>query len=181
MQKRSDHIEEFLAMGPTVCSGLTKLVFDYSDVSYAAHNSNTITTGAVNKLAKACPKLKKVSLPDNSSLGDVALTNLLARCPHLTHVELSGRRGSITSEALDAIRENPEWAPNLKKLRIGGSRSSEKQWLKEMRDLTRARPNLVVDLVSTSERKKYGDWEVETYHTSYKKGREVKSWLGSYY
>ena len=37
----SQHIDDVVFMGPSVCGGITEFTFVYSDVSYNAHNSKS--------------------------------------------------------------------------------------------------------------------------------------------
>lgn len=43
--------------------------------------------------------------------------------------------------------------------------------MKTMRAVTKQRDKLLVQLVSVSERKKWGDWELEVHSENYRKGR----------
>ena len=178
MTRSSYHIDDLLAMGPKVCGNLTDFIFKYEDVSYGAHNSASILSDeGVVRLAKACPKLKKVQLQSATSFTDQSLLAFFEHCPGLTSLEISGQNGysKIHGSSIDALRQKPSWVPILKKLLLPGS-YDEKKFLKPVRDLTKAREGLVVKLVSVSETKKWGDWELEKYFTTYKKGRKQSLW-----
>lgn len=165
-----------MALGAGICGSLWKFIFEYTDVSYDAKNSAKLTTQAVVRPAKACPKLRRVELPAATEVGEDALLALFEHCPALTYLELSGSsRGSrgngITGTSLDALRENPEWAPKLKTL-ILGEKDDNKEFMKAMRALGKERQAMTITLVRRSEEKKWGDWELEAIKQNYKKGRK---------
>ncbi|KAL8830058.1 MAG: hypothetical protein Q9191_001651 [Dirinaria sp. TL-2023a] len=179
--RSSDHIDAILAIGPNVCGKLTDFIFEYKDTSYDAHNSaSSLTDQAVVRLAKACPKLKKVQLQAADSLTDQPLLAFFEHCLNLTLLEITGTSRSsnnVEGSSLEALRQNPSWVPSLKTLLLPScSSDKEKEFLKPVRDLTKARQGLVVKLVSVSETKKWGDWELEKYSTTYKKGRQQNPW-----
>lgn len=74
-------------------------------------------------------------------------------------------------EALKIILQHPEWAPKLQKLRI--EEQDKKSWMKEMRELFKARPRLKIELVRVNEEKKWGDWELYILSQVYQKGRQL--------
>ncbi|KAF1851085.1 uncharacterized protein K460DRAFT_401112 [Cucurbitaria berberidis CBS 394.84] len=165
------HIEDILAMRPKICRDLTEFKFVYGDVSYDANNgAKGLTDTAVINLAKHCPKLRKIYLPDTTSLSGEALLRLLASCPALTYVEMTGSR--MTATLFEIFQQHPEWVPKLKTLRLTDPHQDTK-FMKAMRELGRDRPNLKVELVSTSQEKNWGDWDLKVYHTTYMNGRKV--------
>lgn len=149
----------------------------YKDVSYDAKNKAELTTDVVVRLAKACPKLRKIELQAAYDVGEDALLALFENCPALTHLELTSLSGGngITGTSLDALRENPEWAPRLKKL-IVGENEDNKDFMKAMRALGKAREAMTITLLRRQEYKKWGDWELDVYATDYKKGRKYSKW-----
>ncbi|RSL52347.1 hypothetical protein CEP53_008110 [Fusarium sp. AF-6] len=169
------HVEDILALGPGVCGGLWQFIFQFKDVSYDAKNKASLTTDAVVRLAKACPKLRKIELPGAGNVGEDGLLALFEHCPALTHLDLSkfgcpvGGHG-ITGTSLDALRENPEWAPKLKKLLL--AKDDNKEFMKAMRALGKERPAMIITLMSRSEEKKWGDWQMVAIKQNYKKGRK---------
>ncbi|RSL91514.1 hypothetical protein CEP51_000149 [Fusarium floridanum] len=167
------HVEDILALGPGVCGGLWQFIFEYTDVSYDAKNSAELTTQVVVRLAKACPKLRRIELQAATEVGEDALLALFENCPALTYIELSGlgHGNDITGSSLDALRENPEWAPKLKTL-VLGERDEKKEFMKAMRALGKERQAMTITLISRMEVKKWGDWELETRKQDYKKGRK---------
>jgi hypothetical protein len=127
-------------MGKPVCHGLKSQLFEYSDVSYGAHNDRTgLTDGVVAALAKACPSLAKIQLQGSSTLGGETLIALFQYCPDLQFLEVTGTSGNpeVTGHACDVIRENPSWAPRMKAIACRGQSNSKVP--KAMRDLSRAR------------------------------------------
>ncbi|KAK4118020.1 hypothetical protein N657DRAFT_629069 [Parathielavia appendiculata] len=175
------HIEQLASLGPSICRNLTHFEFSYSDVSYTAHNANKLTDDAAARLARMCPSLRVVQLQgaDADRLTDATVTAFLANCPNLTSIEITGERaaGAIKEAFFDALREHPNWAPKLKTLRIPGcgSLAHQGRWMKAMRALSRERETLVIELVSVSQVKKWGDWELETFQDKYRKGK-VQPW-----
>ncbi|RSL50012.1 hypothetical protein CEP54_012163 [Fusarium duplospermum] len=170
------HVDDILALGPGVCGGLWQFIFQFEDVSYDAKNKASLTTDVVVRLAKACPKLRKIELPGAGSVGEDALQALFEHCPALTHLEISkhghgiGGNG-ITGTSLDALRENPEWAPKLKKL-ILTKDDQNKSFMKAMRALGKERQAMTITVISRDEEKKWGDWELDITKQDYKKGRK---------
>ncbi|KAJ4182385.1 hypothetical protein NW755_010433 [Fusarium falciforme] len=167
------HVDDILALGPGVCGILWRFIFEYKDVRYDAKNSAKLTTQAVVRLAKACPKLWRIELQAATEVGEDALLALFENCPALTYLELSGISlgNDITGTSPDALRENPEWAPKLKTL-ILGEKDDKKEFMKAMRALGKEIRAMTVTLVSRHEEKKWGDWELVTTKQSYKKGRK---------
>ncbi|KAF4581096.1 antagonist of mitotic exit network domain protein [Ophiocordyceps camponoti-floridani] len=153
-------------------------MFRFQDVGYQAHNENQMTDAAATQLARVCPKLRVVKLQgaQSSRLTDASLIGFLSNCPYLSSLEISGLRdqGIVKDSSFDALRENPTWAPKLKTLRIprcgDGTYKGRTSYMKAMRALTREREKLVVELVNVSQRKKWGDWELEESHERYRKG-----------
>lgn len=141
-------------------------------MSYDAQNdARDITDAAIISFASACPNLTKFELPC-SKLKDESLIALFSNCPNLTHVEVTGggARRNIRGDAFNALRDNEAWAPLLKKL-IVPNNTEDKVYMKAMRELGRARPDLVIELAETSELKKWGDWVLVNDYNVYKKGR----------
>lgn len=134
--------------------------------------ARSLTDTALSRLARRCPKLKKLILPGTHSLSDTSLFTLLSSCPDMTHLEITG--STMTHNAFATLQAHPTWAPKLKKLRLA-DHSGNAKFIKAMRELGRERPDLTIELVSTSQVKKWGDWELEVSCTTYKKGRKFVS------
>lgn len=161
---------------------IANFIFKYSDVSYDAKNdAKGLTNAGVIRLAEGLPNLKQVMLPSASNVTDDGLIGLLKNCPKLTTVEVSGHSGyhaTFSDKAMTKLQENPHWAPKLKSLIIGET-DSNKEFMKAMRACTKERDKLVVTLITRSEVKKWGDWELESIAHDYKKGRKFESgWKG---
>jgi hypothetical protein len=132
-----------------------------------------LTNAGITNLALRCPKLKKLYLPGTSGLGDESLLTLLENCPELNHMEITstGRGNSMFSNAaFETIQQHPEWATKLKKLRI-----SARPFAKPLKELSKERPALAFELVSTTEEKKWSDWELEESFVTYKAGKKAKN------
>lgn len=175
----SQHIHELTSIGPRLCGGLTHFEFNFKDVSYDANNSaQELTDKAVIHVTKLCPKLRFVQLQGTSGLQDITLEALF-NCTDISYVELtthsSHGNSQLDGSALDKLREHPHWGTKLKKLRLPdqdtacGGRDS---LTRAVRALTKERDKLLVQLVSVSECKKWGDWELEVSHTNFRKGRK---------
>ncbi|KAJ4328403.1 hypothetical protein N0V84_001086 [Fusarium piperis] len=170
------HVDDILALGPGVCGGLWQFIFEYKDVSYSAMNNNALTTDAVVRLAKACPKLRRIELQEACDVGEDALLALFENCPALTHLELTATGQKLNGTSLDALRQNPELAPKLKKL-ILGKLDDNKEFMKAMRALGKERLAMTITLLCRIEVKIWGDWQLEELKTNYKKGRkQPDSW-----
>ncbi|KAI4252690.1 MAG: hypothetical protein L6R42_007869, partial [Xanthoria sp. 1 TBL-2021] len=158
-----------------ICGNLTAFIFNYDDVSYGARNSaSSLTDEAVVRLAKACPKLKKVQLQGATSLTEEALTAFSRYCANLTSLEITKSRGTsskFSGAALEALQLEPDRLPQLKKLILTKPSERNTRFMKAMRSLTRDRTELTIQLVNMYEYKKWGDWELEKMSYTYKKGR----------
>ena len=155
-------------------------MFTFDDVSRGAHNdAKGVTDEAVIRLAHLCPNLKYVQLQGTSGLGDSSLTAFFQHCPKLLQLEItefsSGSMSTLRGTAFDALRENPDWAPKLKKLRVASpedAQVSDRQLMKPMRALSKEREKLLIQLVTVRESKKWGDWELEVMWYDYRNGRK---------
>ncbi|KAK7428190.1 hypothetical protein QQZ08_005256 [Neonectria magnoliae] len=177
-----DHIDDIIALGSLVCKSLTQFISKHADVSYDSPpgGAQLLTTDAVVRLVKACPNLRIVQLQATRLIADKGLLGLFKYCPKLTLVEVTGpsRDSSkiLSGQALDELRENPQWAPKLKML-ILGETESNKEFMKAMRALTKEREKLVVRLLQRSEEKNYGDWDLVESRIDYQNGRKKpKKW-----
>jgi len=133
-----------------------------------------VTDEGIKRLARGCRNLKKISLPggSGSSMGDEGLIHLLTFCRDITHLEFSGR--GVTEAAFQQMAGNSDLAPNLKKLRLD-DQSSNKNYMRSMREFGRSRPTLPIELVHRSHYKKYDSWYMSTSHTTYVNGRKVST------
>ncbi|KAI4923057.1 uncharacterized protein J4E92_007809 [Alternaria infectoria] len=170
-----NHIDDILFLGPKVCDVLTEIHFQYVDTDYDAHNDCLVTDEGIKRLARGCRNLKKISLPGGGrSMGDEGLIHLLTFCHDITHLEFSG--GGVTEAAFQQMAANSDLAPNLKKLRLD-DQSSDKNFMRGMREFGRSRPTLPIELVHRSHYKKYDSWYMSTSHTTYTNGRKVSTSL----
>ncbi|KAL1871760.1 hypothetical protein Plec18167_006910 [Paecilomyces lecythidis] len=177
---KDQHINELTLMGPRICKSLTHFEFLFDDVSYDAKNSaEELTDKAIIHLAELCPNLRFVQLQGTSGLQDITLEALFNNCANISHVELTthSRHGNsrLDGSALDKLREHPHWGTKLKKLRLPSQDTrcdGRDSFTRAVRALTKERNKLLVQLVSVSEVKKWGDWELEVYHTNFRKGRK---------
>lgn len=151
-------------------------MFSFENVGYGAHNSaEDLTEEAVILLAKACPNLDHVQLQGTSRLGDKALTALFENCPRLIRLDIPlhsrpGNGGCMLGTALEALRMNPQWCPELERLRLPQQNDS-KAFMKSMRAVSRERHKLEIQLTNVYEYEKWGDWELSVTHENYQKGR----------
>ncbi|KAH0594561.1 hypothetical protein MHUMG1_07912 [Metarhizium humberi] len=111
---------------------------------------------------------------------DAMLIAFLSNCPKITYLELSGPASSkITQASFDALLAHPNWAPKLKTLSIpppGPYVKREKAWLKALCAVSKERQMLTIQVTSISEQKKWGDWELTTSATEYRKGKKLRVW-----
>ncbi|CAG9988091.1 unnamed protein product [Clonostachys byssicola] len=175
---QDEHINELISLGPHICRNLTHFEFGYSDVNYGAKNSaEELTDEAVIRLVELCPKLRRMQLQGTSGLKDITLEAIFEYCPNISYVEITtasrGGFNGLNGSALDTLREHPDWGTKLKTLRLPkpDSCSGRDPLTRAVRALTKERNKLSVQLVSVSERKKWGDWELEIYHALFRKGR----------
>lgn len=172
----SKHIDDLIAMGPRVCASLWHLEFNYEDVSYGATNSaRELTTEAVVRLARSCPKLRRLQLQDANKVDtNAALLALLENCPELTWLELSGR-SDVSAATFEHLLGRPDLAVKLRTLRVQDPRhldnTVKKEFMKTFRDFSRARDKLTIGFTSFEQYKKWGDWELESRCENYRKGR----------
>jgi hypothetical protein len=176
----SQHIYELTSVGPRLCRSLTHFEFHFEDVSYDAENSaQELSDQAVIHLTKLCPKLRFVQLQGTSGLQDITLEALFKNCADISYVEITThtRDGNsrLDGSALDQLREHPRWGTKLKLLRLPNQDTKcdgRDSLTGAVRALTKERDKLLVQLVSVSELKKWGDWELEVWHTNFRKGRK---------
>ncbi|KAM0229435.1 hypothetical protein ACHAPO_009978 [Fusarium lateritium] len=140
----------------------------------AKNDAKDVTDEAVVRLAKGLPKLRTFSLPGTTKVGDEGFLALVSNCPDLRLLELTprGYGPRVTKEALEEFCKHPEWCPGLKQLVVHRSDDDNKDWMKAMRELGKQRDKLVITLLSRSEQKKWGDWELTTNPQHYVKGRK---------
>jgi hypothetical protein len=144
-------------------------------VSYDAKNdAKDVTNKGIIRLVKSLPNLTVLELPGTRLITDDGLIGLIHNCFQMRGLEVSGMSGGgslIEGKALDELREHPEFVPALKSL-ILADKEQSKDFMKAMREMSKARPALAVSLVSRSETKNYGDWDLEERSTHYKNGRK---------
>jgi hypothetical protein len=128
-----------------------------------------MTDGDIKRFVEKYRNLKKVSLP-GTSLGNAALLHFTSHCQDLMHLEVSG--SGITAEGYHQLAAHPQWAAELKKLRLPNC-SHDKKKLQGMREFTRSRPDLPIELVTNTQFREDGWWQMEVYHTTYKNGRKA--------
>jgi hypothetical protein len=78
----------------------------------------------------------------------------------------------LDGSALDKLWEHPHWGTKLKKLRLPDQHTSHESLTRAVRALTKEKDKLLVQLVSVSELKKWEDWELEVWHTNFRKQRK---------
>ncbi|KAF5672565.1 hypothetical protein FHETE_3699 [Fusarium heterosporum] len=169
-----EHIEDLSLLARLVCKKITHFTFNYSDVSYDAKNdAAAVTDKGLVRLSKLLPNLRVLKLQGTRLITDDGLVSALKNFWGLRSLEVTGLTGGcspISGEAFRVLREHVEYAPALQSLLLVNGESS-KDFMKAMREMGRARPQLVVSLVSTSEEKKWGDWELRRISSHFKNGR----------
>lgn len=161
-------------MGQSICEKLWEFEFIYTDVSREAHNSAAdLTDDAIKLLAQKCPSLRRFTLPGTSALTHEALVALFESCPNLSEVEItsgSSMGRNYTDAIFAVLLERQDLAPKLHKLRVDKSNLSSVD-MKAMKAVTKQRKKLLVQLILATEKKQWGDWELELMEDSYQRGR----------
>jgi hypothetical protein len=118
---------------------------------------NLLSSAGLITLASSLPSLKKFILPNPSGTSDEAFLHLLASCPALTHIEISGAL-SITSASFEALQTQSNLVPNLKSLTVSFPRyvENENVFEKAMRAMGRVRTKLVVGFKNIMKRRTLG-------------------------
>ncbi|EXL73450.1 hypothetical protein FOPG_11254 [Fusarium oxysporum f. sp. conglutinans race 2 54008] len=154
--------------------------FKFIDVSYDAKNgARDVTDEAVVRLAKGLPGLRTVLLPSANRVNDKGFLALVSHCLDLRLLELTAASTNsfsstkLSPKALEELCAHPEWAPGLKQLVITTDEEN-KEFMKAMRALGKQREELVITLLSRSEEKKWGDWQISTISNHYMKGRKCE-------
>lgn len=165
------HIDTLFSFTET-CERLTKFSFTLHDVDSGATNSaEELTDDDIVKIAQACPKLKTFDLPGASGLTEKSFLALCEHCPDLTHLHISKATRCVGNtghdKVFEALTERPELAPKLKELRIADSNFTKKV----LRVFSKARLKVHIILMSVSEIKKWGDWEIERYQSEWWRGK----------
>ncbi|QLI68895.1 uncharacterized protein G6M90_00g063520 [Metarhizium brunneum] len=148
------HFEQLISIGTGICRNLTHFEFQYTDVSYGAHNANELTPGTTVRLARMYPCQLAFQLSGPSA-------------------------NKITQASFDALLAHPNWAPKLKTLCIpppGPDVKREKAWFKSLCAVSKERQMLTIQVTRISEEKKWGDWELTTSATEYRKGKKLRVW-----
>ncbi|KAG6988204.1 hypothetical protein FocnCong_v003525 [Fusarium oxysporum f. sp. conglutinans] len=149
-------------------------------VHYDAKNgARDVTDEAVVRLAKGLPGLRTVLLPSANRVNDKGFLALVSHCLDLRLLELTAASTNsfsstkLSPKALEELCAHPEWAPGLKQLVITTDEEN-KEFMKAMRALGKQREELVITLLSRSEEKKWGDWQISTISNHYMKGRKCE-------
>ncbi|KAF6810466.1 hypothetical protein CSOJ01_06278 [Colletotrichum sojae] len=171
-------LNQIAALDAKICKSITWFTFRYTDVGYDAHNTaKDVTDAGIIRLAQACPNLTNFLLPGvGEGVTDAALIALFKHCPKLSQVDISGTtrggRPAFAGPAFDALRDNPDWCPKLKKLYINNI-TNDKAAMKPLREASKARQDLVIYMVSKWEEKKWGDWDLVLTSDAYHNGKKL--------
>lgn len=136
------------------------------------------------RLASACPSLRSFNLPcAEMAGGDATFKAFCQHCPALNRLEIFAGIGclSATGSWFNELRENPAWAPKLKKLTISeqdvDTPWSEKDKYKDaMLAMSKERKDLLIMFVRCDDMGSYrgrSDFEV-FMDQKYKGGKKVK-------
>jgi hypothetical protein len=85
---------------------------------------------------------------------------------------LSGGGNGVGDGAFNYLAAHPELAKSLKLMKFAVTMN--KDFMRSMKALTKARAKMQVVLVTQHQIKKWGDWELETYEEHFKKGRRYE-------
>ncbi|KAM7221036.1 hypothetical protein V8F06_003598 [Rhypophila decipiens] len=191
MELTDTHILTILAFGPRVCKKLLSFTFAHEDFSYNANNDALEVHGSsLVALARACPSLREFTIQGVSLLDDECLLALYRHCPRLEFIEIRSYDGgdrqacAFTETAFTALRDNPDWMPKLKNLRLSfGSfgldeKADKGPQMKAMREVTRLRETLVVTRVRAKEHRRRNELDNEAKEEHWTKSRKRERWWG---
>ncbi|KAH9203161.1 hypothetical protein DL95DRAFT_321950, partial [Leptodontidium sp. 2 PMI_412] len=142
------HVEAIIAVGPDFCHSLQDFRAGDSETGRGA----SLRDAAMVRFAAACPNLVHVQLDGGRNLGDASLLAFFNNCPKLRYIQVSGNdrcTGDVQGSALDELREAPEKAKKLDKIRLTDQMTSIE---KSVKNLSMVRKKLVIELGETRER-----------------------------
>ncbi|RFN46295.1 hypothetical protein FIE12Z_9449 [Fusarium flagelliforme] len=173
-----EHIEDIAVLARPVREKITQLSFRYSDVSYDAKNdARAVTNQGALRLTKILPNLKVLKLQGTAEITDEGIAAFLKNLSSLQMLEVTGTIGMSnkpSGRVFDEFRQHPEWAPDLRSLAVKDN-ESDKVFMKSMREMSKLRPSLIVSLVSRSQEKKWGDWELTSTTKDFGNGRKMST------
>jgi hypothetical protein len=114
-----------------------------------------MSDSAVIRFAKACPNLIHVKLDGGIHLTDESLLALFTNCPNLRYIQFSGNdkvAGNLRGAALDVVRERPDLAKELIKLRLTDQAEFDKIFKTAVKALSATRKRLAIEIGNTHER-----------------------------
>ncbi|MCJ1325421.1 hypothetical protein MMC10_002084 [Thelotrema lepadinum] len=167
------HIDDIIAKGRKVCNALWDFEFEWCHKRDGPRSSaEDLSEDAVVRLAQACPNLRRVTLQNTQGLTDRAYTAFFRHCRQLSFLDIStlsnsGCNRPVVGTLFDTLRNNPDWAPKLKTLRV--MQDGDAGFMRAMRDLGKERGKLVIQLAEPMEL-----WrdEMDLYAVDYRGGRK---------
>ncbi|KAI0127834.1 hypothetical protein BJ170DRAFT_595688 [Xylariales sp. AK1849] len=119
---KNHHTDALLHRGEKLCGHLE----DFRAGSTAYGAASGVDNGAINRLARGCPKLKQVTFEGAPRLTDWSLDYLLDHCRDLQYINVSGSDrclGKIKGDFLDRLMSRESTAKQLRKIVLLNQRS----------------------------------------------------------
>ncbi|KAF9873899.1 hypothetical protein CkaCkLH20_08633 [Colletotrichum karsti] len=170
---------------PDICKKLWHITMPFKDPDRGLIMSGNegLRDPVLVALAEKCPALRTIKIPGTCSLSDEVYIALGKNCPNLTNLEIFAGNScsSVDGRFFDELRENPSWAPKLKKIRMSMCDSDEwarkEKVVRAVKALTEVRDGVTVQFVNAEEERDYvfGGYDVSYTEVTYKNGKSTGS------
>ncbi|KAF4825458.1 hypothetical protein CGCSCA5_v000488 [Colletotrichum siamense] len=171
------HIDTLVSMFPNLCQKLWSIELVFMDPYREPYDGYTDVDDAdLIRLAKACPALRAFKLPYATKTGDAAFAAFCRHCPSLTRLEIFTTNClRATGAWFDEVRENPSWAPKLKRVTITKG-EDERINMDALLAMSKVRSNLLITFVRGDEDRGFrGRYELMAFmDEKYRGGKKVK-------
>ncbi|KAH9242401.1 hypothetical protein K456DRAFT_1755640 [Colletotrichum gloeosporioides 23] len=171
------HIDTLVSMFPNLCQKLWSIELVFMDPYREPYDGYVDVDDAdLIRLAKACPALRAFKLPYASKTGDAAFAAFCRHCPSLTRLEIFTTNClRATGAWFDEVRENPSWAPKLKRVTITKG-EDERIDMDALLAMSKVRSNLLITFVRGDEDRGFrGRYELMAFmDEKYRGGKTVK-------
>ncbi|KAJ0382496.1 hypothetical protein COL922a_012456 [Colletotrichum nupharicola] len=173
----SGHIDTLVSMFPNLCQKLWSIELVFMDPYREPYDGYVDVDDAdLIRLAKACPALRAFKLPYASKTGDAAFAAYCRHCPSLTRLEIFTTNClRATGAWFDEVREDPSWAPKLKRVTITKG-EDERIDMDALLAMSKVRSNLLITFVrGDGDRGFRGRYELMAFmDEKYRGGKKVK-------
>ncbi|KAI8245312.1 hypothetical protein K4K57_001357 [Colletotrichum sp. SAR 10_99] len=174
---REGHIDTLVTKFPNLCQKLWSIELVFMDPYREPYDGYTDVDDAdLIRLAKACPALRAFKLPYATKTGDAAFPAFCRHCPSLTRLEIFTTNClRATGAWFDEVRENPSWAPKLKRVTITKG-EDERIDMDALLAMSKVRSNLLITFVRGDEDRGFrGRYELMAFmDEKYRGGKKVK-------